>query len=108
MFGFSKRVDEMDEALKAAFEVVGSEINTVVRNNNTLNAKLEKALKRIKELEDDRYRATKVGPITGKTYMTVAGKVNALARNLGYKFEAQPATKTPASVSLVKVKKGKK
>lgn len=100
-----KEVKEMDKELHEAFKLVELEIALLGLMAKRLN-------KRVISLEKDKKRFTKVGPVTGKTYTTLNGRVHAIAQHLGIKFDVTPkeVVKNPAKVSAVKVvaKKGKK
>lgn len=108
MFTLRKKINRMDADLKKSFGYVGQDIDLVF-------GELEGALKRISRLEErvdvlikDQHRSTKVGPKTGRTYTTLAGRVKALQDYLGVKFEVKPKQVIPAKIDVVKVKKASK
>jgi len=103
-----EQLKELDEVLTNSFKEVELDMKELVDLAKTFHNDIEKLNKRVKGLEKDRSRETKVGPRTGKTYMTNTGKINALANFLGVNLEAKPAEKVKASISVSKVKKGKK
>ncbi len=115
MFKLNKKVTTMDKNLDSAFGLIGKDMSDIMytvedlaNRVDSLTYQLQRADKVITSLVKDRNRFTKVGPQTGKTYMTLAGKVNALATAAGVTFEVTPAVKVPATINVVKVKKAKK
>jgi len=108
MFTLRKKVNRMDTDLKKSFGYVGQDIDLVL-------GELDRALHRISNLEKyvtillkDQRRSTKVGPRSGRTYTTLAGRVKALQDHLGVKFEVTPKQVIPAKIDVVKVKKASK
>ena len=93
-----KEVKQMDESIRRGFDNVGNDVDLMIDM-------IGKNSKQIKSLKADQYRATKVGPKTGKTYMTLAGKVNAIAEFLGITFDIEPKEVTikKAAIKVSKV-----
>lgn len=106
-----KDVEQMDKDLERAFDKVQNDMNTVMRTIQLLNGRVDRAVKLLTSLAKDQKRFTKVGPVTGKTYTTLNGRVHAIAEHLGLSFVAKPKEViiNKAKIDIVKAtKKGKK
>lgn len=103
-------VAEMSEDLVIAFERVSDDVVSVMDSIQMLNKRTDRIAKAVTGLLKDQKRYTKVGPKTGNTYMTLNGRVHAIAEHLGITFEATPKQVIPAKIDVVKapIKKGKK
>ncbi len=102
-----KQLKEIDSKLHTSFEMVGEDMEVAYAAINKLERIVEKQGEVIKQLVKDQRRSTKVGPVTGRTYSTLAGRVKAIQEHLGVKFEVKPKQVIPAKIDVVKVKKAK-
>ena len=98
----------MDQDLIDAFNYVKDDLNDSVNRSKHADKRINKLERQVADLILDKKRTTKKGKITGKTYITLNGKVKAIAEHLGISFEAEPAKLTRATVKVVKAKKGAK
>lgn len=103
-----KKVSQIDEDLKESFKLVGVDVDSIISEIDYLKLKTNKLEKMLVSVIKDQHRNTKVGPKTGRTYTTVNGKVNAIAKHLGLSFAVEPKKVVPAKIDIVKAKKSSK
>ena len=104
-----KEVKLIDEGVLNAFSTVATDMAAVVQELNYTKKRINKLEKVVSILLKDQKRFTKVGPLTGRTYTTLNGRVHAIAQHLGLEFVAKPKEIVKAKVDVVKAtKKGKK
>ncbi len=105
MFTLRKEVKQMDKDLHNSFNLVGTDVDTLVTAINEVLERVERIESGVKTIVKDQHRSTKVEAVTGRTYATLAGRVKAIQDHLGVKFEVTPKQVIPAKIDVVKVKK---